>query len=311
MLKKRIKAIAMACMLVCILPTISFALDKEEFLKFLIDTSYPESNTKEDTNTSSETIDKKSKSNTKKEDVFEVYVGEENAPRIENEENTVALSSAGYINDLRVTSLQPRILIYHTHGCETYSNSPAGNYHSQDKANSVMEVGSLLTTKLTEKGWGVVHTTKYHDYNDFNRAYINSAQTLQEIMPNYGSVDIAIDLHRDGRTINDSVTKEKYHDEFTSTVDGKKVAKFSFVVGSKNSNAGEIRNLAQNLTNIAKAKYPDLIRPVVEKPYGKFNQSVAQNHMLIEVGSNATSIEEAKASADYIADVLDEYFKQQ
>ena len=59
-----------------------------------------------------------------------------------------------------------------------------------------------------------------------------------------------------------------------------------------------------------KSKYPELVLPVVEKPVGKFNQYMAENHMLIEVGSNGTSSEEAKASAKYIAEILDEYFKQ-
>ncbi len=65
-------------------------------------------------------------------------------------------------------------MIYHTHGCETYSNSPDGNYHSRDKKNSVMEVGSALTSALDSKGWGVVHTTKYHDYPSYNNSYASS-----------------------------------------------------------------------------------------------------------------------------------------
>ena len=61
---------------------------------------------------------------------------------------------------------------------------------------------------------------------------------------------------------------------------------------------------------IAKSKYPELVLPVVKNKYGKYNQYMAKNHMLIEVGSNGTSSEEAKASVKYIAEILDEYFKQ-
>ena len=56
-------------------------------------------------------------------------------------------------------------------------------------------------------------------------------------------------------------------------------------------------------------KYPDLIMPVVIKPYGRFNQSMSQNALLVEVGSNGTTTEEAQASAKYLAEVLDGYFK--
>ena len=49
---------------------------------------------------------------------------------------------------------------------------------------------------------------------------------------------------------------------------------------------------------------------IVKRQYGKFNQYMAKNHMLIEIGSNGTSSDEAKASVKYVAEILDEYFKQ-
>ena len=51
--------------------------------------------------------------------------------------------------------------------------------------------------------------------------------------------------------------------------------------------------------------------PVVLKPYGRFNQSISDNAILVEVGSNGTTTAEAKASAKYIAQVIDGYFKEQ
>ena len=42
----------------------------------------------------------------------------------------------------------------------------------------------------------------------------------------------------------------------------------------------------------------------------KYNQYMADKHMLIEIGSNGTSSEEAKASTKYIAEILDEYLKK-
>ena len=77
----------------------------------------------------------------------------------------------------------------------------------------------------------------------------------------------------------------------------------------KNQNVSHVQELANDITAYAMKKYPELVLPVVKKPYGKFNQSVAPNHLLIEVGSNGTTIQEAQASVKYIADVLDGYFK--
>ena len=204
-----------------------------------------------------------------------------------------------------MTSANPRLLIYHTHSCETYSNSPTGNYHSNDPENSVIKIGNLLTTQLTNKGWGVVHNTTIHDNPSYNNSYSNSLKTVKSMLSTYNSVDIAIDLHRDAST---NVTEET-NKNYTTTINGEKVAKICFVVGMKNQNVDEVMKIATDLTNLANEKYPGIAKPVVKKSYGRYNQYVAKNGILIEIGSNAVSVEEASASTKYIADILDSYFK--
>ena len=204
-----------------------------------------------------------------------------------------------------MTSANPRLLIYHTHSCETYSNSPTGNYHSNDPENSVIKIGNLLTTQLTNKGWGVVHNTTIHDNPSYNNSYSNSLKTVKSMLSTYNSVDIAIDLHRDAST---NVTEET-NKNYTTTINGEKVAKICFVVGMKNQNVDEVMKIATDLTNLANEKYPGIAKPVVKKSYGRYNQYMAKNGILIEVGSNAVSVEEASASTKYIADILDSYFK--
>ena len=327
MLRKRITTLIVSSVLVCILPTTSIAMDKEEFLKFLVNSSYPETKEKEE----EVTKDEKENTNVEKneKDYMKFHVGEENIPTINNEQtdsenkssqnSAVNANSSKYIDNVRVTKDKPRILLYHSHAGETYFNAPEGNYHSQDKPNSVIEIGTMLTDELDKRGWGVVHSEKYHDYPSFNESYMSSRQTLDALMPKYPSVDIAIDLHRDGRDLTQSeaqkagvsldTLKKKEHDRASTMYKGESVAKFLFVVGMKNPNVDQVNSVAQGLTSYASSKYPELVLPVVKKPYGKFNQSVAKNHVLIEVGSNGTTIDEAKASVKYIADVLDGYFK--
>ncbi|MGL5692563.1 MAG: stage II sporulation protein P [Peptostreptococcaceae bacterium] len=322
MKNKRIKAKILACVLICILPTHAFAMDKDDFFKYLIDTSYPETNSnkeelskkEKDTNTSSE----KNEEN-KDDDYIKVHIGEENIPKIisneddskkeEEKEQTTSAVLAQYKNNIRVTSDKPRMLIYHTHSCETYSNSPAGNYHSNDPENSVLKVGTLLTEELTSKGWGVVHNTTLHDDPSYNNSYSNSYKTVQSMLKQYNNVDIAIDLHRDGKNLNSESAKQEYHKSYTTTINGEKVARISFVVGMKNENLDHVMKIANDLTKIANEKYPGFARPVVKKDNGRYNQYLSKNGMLIEVGCNATSVEEASASAKYIAEVLDSYFK--
>lgn len=311
MLRKTKKVISIACVLIFILPIMSYSMDKEEFLKFLIESSYPESSTKDDN--SKEKEDEVDKTANKEEDYIKVHIGEENIPTLNNNSNNkenVSVSSSEYKNDIRLTKENPTMLIYHSHAGETYSDSPEGNYHSQNKEKSVIEVGTLLTEQLSKKGWGIAHSTKYHDYPDFTKSYASSLETVKSMLNNHKNINIAIDLHRDGRDLNTDADMQKENERMTTTYNGEKVAKFFFVVGMKNTNVDEVQELAEDITKFAQSKYPELVLPIVKKQYGKFNQYMAQNHMLIEVGSNGTSSEEAKASAKYIAEILDEYFKQ-
>ena len=311
MLRKTKKVISLLCALIFILPTLSYSMDKEEFLKFLIESSYPESSTKNDN--LKEEKDKEDKSANKEEDYIKVHIGEENIPTLNSNSNNkenVSVSSSEYKNDIRLTKENPTMLIYHTHAGETYSDSPEGNYHSQNnKDKSVVEIGTLLTEQLNQKGWGIAHSTKYHDYPDFTKSYISSLETVKSMLNTHKSINIAIDLHRDGRDLKTEDDMKKESERMTTTYKGEKVAKFFFVVGMKNENINEVQSLAEDITKFAQSKYPELVLPIVKKQHGKFNQYMAKNHMLIEIGSNGTTSEEAKASVKYVAEILDEYFK--
>ncbi|MCI6666925.1 stage II sporulation protein P [Romboutsia timonensis] len=310
MLRKTKKVISLFCALIFILPTLSYSMDKEEFLKFLIESSYPESSTKDD---NSKEEDKEDKIANKEEDYIKVHIGEENIPTLNsnpNNKENVSVASSEYKNDIRLTKENPTMLIYHSHAGETYSDSPEGNYHSQNKEKSVIEVGTLLTEQLSKKGWGIAHSIKYHDYPDFTKSYASSLETVKSMLNNYKNINIAIDLHRDGRDLKTEADIQKEHERMSTTYKGEKVAKFFFVVGMKNTNVDEVQGLAEDITKFAQSKYPELVLPIVKKQYGKFNQYMAKNHMLIEIGSNGTSSDEAKASVKYVAEILDEYFKQ-
>ncbi|MGL5507348.1 MAG: stage II sporulation protein P, partial [Paraclostridium sp.] len=152
----------------------TYALD-DSFLKFLINSSYPEAKVempesnkesddskneedktskKEDDN---EKDDKKnSAKNEKNEDEFiKMYVGEENIPSTPvgntNPGSGSYINNPLYKDNMLATNEKPQILIYHTHGGETYVDSPKGNYHSDDKPNSTLEIGAMLTQELSKR----------------------------------------------------------------------------------------------------------------------------------------------------------------
>lgn len=317
-IRKLISVGVTTCMCIGLFYKTTYALD-DSFLKFLINSSYPEAKVKisNDENEKEDTNEKESEKYTSSEnedEFIKMYIGEENIPSTQVSTNNMIkgayINNSLYSNNILTTSDKPQILIYHTHGGETYSNSPEGNYHSEDKENSTLEVGSMLTQELAKRGRSVVHNTTYHDLPEFNSAYTRSLKTIQNMQAEYNSIDIVIDLHRDGRDFN-KITKEEFHKETTTTIEGKSVAKFLLVVGEKSQNSDKISKLAEDITAFAEKKYPGITKPVVRKDYAKFNQFTSDNHLLLEVGGNANSIEEAKASIPYIAEIIDEYFKEQ
>lgn len=312
MYNKFAKAVSIAILLFTI-PSSILALDKNGLFKNLIKYSYPEVKVIEKDEENEDKNDTTTNNNKAKSNQFvNLYVGEDNIPVAKTTSSSnITLDSSIYNSKLRVTNNKPQILIYHSHSRETYSDSPKGNYHSEDKDHSVMSVGCLLTNQLSDLGWGVIHSTTFHDSPTYNNSYSRSAETIKSVMNQYNDVDITIDLHRDGLNIPNEAVKNNIHDKYTTTINGEKVAKFFFVVGARNDDVKKVQNLANGLTKYAKQKYPDLIMPVVLKPYGRFNQSICDNAILVEVGSNGTTTAEAQASAKYIAQILDGYFKEQ
>ncbi len=299
--------IVIIAIFIFMIPIRSFAIDQNSLLLKFIRYSYPEIKVlqKEDIKETNNNLNKD------EEQYVNVYVGKENIPSIKNRNNQeINLNSEDYKDNLRVTNDKPEILIYHSHSCETYFDSPEGNYHSENKNDSVLSVGCLLTNELSNLGWGVVHSTKYHDSPTYNNSYQRSSKTISSVMNKYNSVKITIDLHRDGLNISSKNIQDSAHKRYTTTIDGESVAKVFFVVGARNDDVEKVKKLADGITEYASKKYPNLIMPVVLKPYGRFNQSICDNALLVEVGSNAVTTKEAQASAKYLAKILDGYFKE-
>ena len=87
----------------------------------------------------------------------------------------------------------PQILIYHTHSLEGYRDSKSG-----DKDESVVGLGDYLTEILTERyGFQVLHDRSTYD-SDRDRAYGVAGPALQKILKDNPSIEVVIDLHRDG-----------------------------------------------------------------------------------------------------------------
>lgn len=96
-----------------------------------------------------------------------------------------------------------KVIIYHTHTCESYTSSDSFNYEmtgvfrTTDLNYTVSRVGDELETYLINYGKSVVHDKTYHDYPAYNGSYGRSLKTMQGVLENNKDAEIMIDLHRD------------------------------------------------------------------------------------------------------------------
>lgn len=205
----------------------------------------------------------------------------------------------------------PQILIYHTHSQETFSDSTPG-----DVSTSIVGVGSYLSELLADKyGYNVIHNTSTYDMVDGkldrNYAYTLAEPDITKILKENPSIQVVIDLHRDGVNENTHLATE---------VNGKPAAKIMFFNGlSYNSKVGNIEylynpyiedNLAFSFQMQLKAAahYPEFTRKIYLKGY-RYNLHLMPRATVIEVGGQTNTVEEAKNAMEPLADILDKVLK--
>lgn len=202
----------------------------------------------------------------------------------------------------KTTEDVPQILIYHTHGSEGYADSTPG-----DPNTSVIAVGNRLTQLLQDTyGYHVLHDTGIYD-TDRDHAYNVAAPVIQKILQDHPSIEVVIDLHRDG--VADTT-------RLAANINGVDMAQVMFFNGlSKTTATGDIDylrnpyiedNLAMSLKMqlAATELYPGFTRKIYLKSY-RYNMHLCPKSLLIEVGAQTNTLQEAVNAMDPLAQVLD------
>lgn len=196
----------------------------------------------------------------------------------------------------------PQILIYHTHSQEGYKDSVTG-----DAATTVVGVGDYLESLLESKyGIDVLHHKGEYDVQGRDNAYSRALPEIERVLAENPTIEVVIDLHRDG-------VPETTH--LVTEINGKPTAQIMFFNGlSRTTFQGELEylanpNLADNLAlsfqlQLAAAEYyPGLTRKIYLKGY-RYNMHLRPKSMLVEVGAQTNTFEEAKNSMEPLADIL-------
>ncbi|MBE5817630.1 MAG: hypothetical protein E7312_01075 [Clostridiales bacterium] len=190
-----------------------------------------------------------------------------------------------------------KILIYHTHTNEAYLESAQNRYEnlagrSPNSDLTVQAAGSALSDMLISLGFDNDHDTTDNETNGYNQAYKQSATLINSNIKQNGEYTVYIDLHRDAYTHNSIPTVE---------INGKSVAKIMFVVGGKSPTATKNREFANKVAAELNAIHPNLCEKVLFASNSKYNQDYSDKCLLIEVGDNAVTVEEACNAAEYVA----------
>ncbi len=197
----------------------------------------------------------------------------------------------------------PQILIYHTHSQEAFADSVPG-----DTSTSIVGVGERLTQILTETyGYQVLHHTSGYDVESRNDAYSKALPEIEKLLRDNPSIQVVIDLHRDAMPESTRLVTE---------LDGRPTARFMFFNGlSRTKKTGNIeylynKNLDDNLAFSfqmqlkAMEYYPGLTRKIYLKGY-RYNMHLCPKYLLIELGAQNNTVEEAMNACDPLAHILD------
>ena len=209
--------------------------------------------------------------------------------------------------DLRIekNSTVPQILVFHTHSQEKFADS-------EENGMSIVNVGDRLVSLLQEQyGYNVIHLTDEFDMAggvlDRSEAYTYANTKLDEVLAQNPSIQVVIDLHRDG------VDASKHP---VTEIDGKQTARIMLFNGiSYTKEQGEIdylpnpyitENLAMTykMFLLGKINYPDLFRCIYISGYRYCLHHVPRS-MLIEAGAQTNTYEEVYNAMEPLARLID------
>lgn len=210
---------------------------------------------------------------------------------------------------------KPTVLVYHSHTTESYTLLDVGYYtksldpRSDNEAKNMVRVGDDLCEYLEALGISVIHDRTIHD-TSYNSAYDSSRKAVEKYLEKYPTIEITIDVHRDDITYNNK-TKVKP----TAVINNKKAARMMIIAGAQYGSIKSYPDWEYNLRfdlavqQKVNEMYPGLMRPILFSQR-KYNMDETRNSFLLEVGTDANTLDEACYSARLFATALAELIKE-
>ena len=217
--------------------------------------------------------------------------------------------------DLAIDPDQPQaplVLIVHTHTVESYANDGILYFngsvdeltYSNDRNKNMIAVGKTLADHLNARGVPTLHATVMHTGNGMTLqgSYQRAEETIKAYLEQYPSISLVIDLHRD------AVLTESGEYVRTALPQDGSLAQVMAVVGTDANGTEHARweenlALALQLRRMLNAEHAGIARPVYLRN-SSYNQELAPYSLLLEIGTGANSLEQAKRTAQEVGDAL-------
>ena len=215
------------------------------------------------------------------------------------------------------STTEKRILIYHSHTWEAYTQVedalyvPTEKWRTMDNTANVVAVGKALAASLTAMGYTVVHDETAFEPPDLTNAYNRSLVMLEEREARGEKYDLYLDLHRDAFDSPSAIKQ-------TVNIGGEEVARFMMLIGKGTGQTGAGYDVkpdweanyavAEKLTAGLNGQCEQLCRDIKVKT-GRFNQHVANACVLIECGNNHNTLEQVLRGVPYLAQAIHEYLQ--
>lgn len=211
---------------------------------------------------------------------------------------------------------KPQVLVVHTHTGEAYMQEDLGyyyeNYNGRDTDDNynITRVGATIVDTLNAHGIGALHSTTHHDDPSYNGSYDRSAETIYSYLEKYPTIKVVIDLHRDAIGYGGESGKIKP----TFVANGKKAAQIMIMSGYDPTGAYGFSHWEYNLRfalrlqQTAETLYPGMTRPLYFGDFA-YNMSINTGSLLIEVGTDVNTLDEAVYSGELLGEVLAQVLK--
>lgn len=203
----------------------------------------------------------------------------------------------------------PRILIYHTHTWEAYTQVDNARYaetekwRTADNSSNVVAVGAALANSLRALGCTVVQDDTAFEPPNLDTAYQRSLAMLERRAEAGETYDLYIDLHRDAISSQSTIKR-------TVSIGGVNVARFMVLVGKGTGSGFDVKPdweanyaIAELITESLNGQCDSLARDIKVKT-GRFNQHIAPRCILIECGNNENTLQEVLDGVPYLAEAV-------